>query len=186
MKTSATPGGPPIEVFDGIRANVPAERPQFFEDLTPPFYGCNRPGAEVSAGVRESLWLQGMQAVFPAAYFCIKARSDTDLADDVKKSDGPALILHGDDDQIVPYADPGLLPAKLLKNGTFKTCQGLPHGMPTTEADTINCKDQDLIWRAVSDHVGGEGADRPKPAVAAQPQEQPVKPRITERCYMDQ
>ena len=107
LKTPANPGGLPIDVFDGIRAGVLADRSQFFKDLTLPFYGYNRPGAKVSEGVRESFWLQGMMAGIPACYFCIKAFSETDLTEDLKKIDVPTLILHGDDDQIVPIADFG-------------------------------------------------------------------------------
>ena len=108
LKTAANPGGLPIEVFDQIRAGVLADRSQFFKDLSMPFYGYNRPGAKVSEGVRESFWLQGMMAGFPASYFCIKAFSETDLTEDLKKFDVPTLIIHGDDDQIVPIADAAL------------------------------------------------------------------------------
>ena len=103
-----------------------------------PFYGYNRTGAKISEGVRESFWLQGMMAGFPASYFCIKAFSETDLTEDLKKIDVPTLVLHGDDDQIVPYADSGPLSAQLVQNGTLKTYPGFPHGMPTTQAETIN------------------------------------------------
>ncbi len=102
LKTAANPGGLPIEVFDGLRKNVQADRSQFWKDLSIPFYGYNRPGAKISEGVRESFWLQGMMAGFPASYFCIKAFSETDQTEDLKKFDVPTLILHGDDDQIVP------------------------------------------------------------------------------------
>src|SRR6185369_3357313 len=102
LKTPANPGGLPMEVFDGIREGVRADRSQFFKDLTMPFYGYNRPGAKISEGVRNSFWLQGMMAGFPASYFCIKAFSETDLTEDLKKMSVPTLILHGDDDQIVP------------------------------------------------------------------------------------
>jgi len=142
LKTAANPGGLPIEVFDGIRAGVLADRSQFFKDLTIPFYGYNRPGAKTSEGVRESFWLQGMMAGFPAAYFCIKAFSETDLTEDLKKMDVPTLILHGDDDQIVPIADSALLSAKIIKNATLKVYQGAPHGMCTTHKDQIN---EDLL-----------------------------------------
>src|SRR5437773_11047305 len=108
LKTAANPGGLPIEVFDGIRAGVLADRSQFFKDLSLPFYGYNRPGAKVSQGVRDTFWLQGMMAGLPACYFCIKAFSQTDLTEDLKKIDVPTLILHGDDDQIVPIADSAL------------------------------------------------------------------------------
>ena len=142
LKTAANPGGLPIEVFDGIRANVLADRSQFFKDPTMPFYGYNRSGAKISEGVRESFWLQGMMAGFPAAYFCIKAFSETDLTEDLKKFDVPTLILHGDDDQIVPIADSALLSSKIVKNATLKVYKGAPHGMCTTLKDRVN---EDLL-----------------------------------------
>jgi non-heme chloroperoxidase len=138
LKTVANPGGLPIEVFDDIRAKVVADRSQFWKDLTLPFYGYNRPGAKISEGVRESFWLQGMMAGFPASYFCIKAFSETDLTEDLKKIDVPTLILHGDDDQIVPIADSALLSAKIVKNATLKVYKGAPHGMCTTHKDQVN------------------------------------------------
>src|SRR5512134_3261953 len=138
LKTPANPGGLPIEVFDGIRAGVVADRSQFFKELTLPFYGYNRPGAKISEGVRESFWLQGMMAGFPAAYFCIKAFSETDLTEDLKKIDVPTLILHGDDDQIVPIGASAMLSAKIVKGSTFKVYPGLPHGMCSTHKDQIN------------------------------------------------
>jgi non-heme chloroperoxidase len=138
LKTAANPGGLPIETFDGIRAGVLADRSQFFKDLTTPFYGYNRPGAKISEGVRESFWLQGMMAGFPACYFCIKAFSETDQTEDLKKFDIPTLILHGDDDQIVPIADSALLSAKLIKNATLKVYEGASHGMCTTLKDKVN------------------------------------------------
>ena len=142
LKTAANPGGLPIDVFDGIRKGVLADRSQFFKDLTLPFYGYNRPGAKISEGVRESFWLQGMLAGFPACYFCIKAFSETDQTEDLKKFDVPTLILHGDDDQIVPIADSALLSAKLLKGATLKVYKGAPHGMCTTNKDQVN---EDLL-----------------------------------------
>jgi non-heme chloroperoxidase len=138
LKTAANPGGLPIDVFDGIRAGVLGDRSQFFKDLTLPFYGYNRPSAKVSEGVRESFWLQGMMAGFPAAYFCIKAFSETDQTEDLKKIDVPTLILHGDDDQIVPIADSALLSAKLVKGATLKVYKGAPHGLCTTLKDEVN------------------------------------------------
>ncbi len=138
LKTAANPGGLPIDVFDGIRAGVVADRSQFWKDLSLPFYGYNRPGAKISEGVRESFWLQGMMAGFPAAYFCIKAFSETDLTEDLRKMDVPTLILHGDDDQIVPIADSALLAAKLIKNATLKIYKGAPHGMCTTRKNEVN------------------------------------------------
>jgi len=138
LKTAANPGGLPIEVFDGIRKGVLADRSQFFKDLTVPFYGYNRPGAKVSEGVKESFWLQGMLAGFPASYFCIKAFSETDLTEDLKKIDVPTLILHGDDDQIVPIGASALLSAKLVPKATLKVYPGAPHGMCTTLKDKVN------------------------------------------------
>ncbi len=138
VKSPSNPGGTPIEVFDQLRANVLADRSQFFKDLALPFYGYNRPGAKVSEGVRESFWLQGMMAGMPACYFCIKAFSETDMTEDLKKIDVPTLILHGDDDQIVPIADAGMLSAKLVKNAKLKIYKGSPHGMCTTEKDKVN------------------------------------------------
>jgi hypothetical protein len=135
LKTAANPGGLPIDVFDGIRKGVLADRSQLFKDLTMPFYGYKRPGAKVSEGVRESFWLQEMMAGFPASYFCLKAFSETDQTEDLKKIDVPTLILHGDDDQIVPIADSALLSAKLVKNATLKVYKGAPHGMCTTLKD---------------------------------------------------
>jgi non-heme chloroperoxidase len=142
LKTASNPAGLPIEVFDGIRANVISDRSQFFKDLTMPFYGYNRPGAKISEGVRESFWLQGMMAGFPAAYFCIKAFPETDLTEDLKKFDVPTLILHGDDDQIVPIADSAMLSSKIVKNATLKVYKGAPHGMCTTLKDRVN---EDLL-----------------------------------------
>jgi len=138
LKTAANPGGLPISVFDGIRNAVTADRSQFFKELTMPFYGYNRMDAKVSEGVRNSFWLQGMMAGFPAAYFCIKAFSETDLTEDLKKIDVPTLIMHGDDDQIVPIADSALLSVKLVKNATLKVYKGAPHGLCTTLKYQIN------------------------------------------------
>src|SRR6184192_1784142 len=132
LKTAANPGGLPIEAFDQLRTAVLADRSQFWKDLTLPFYGYNRPGAKISEGVRNSFWLQGMMAGMPASYFCIKAFSETDLTEDLKKIDVPALVLHGDDDQIVPIADSALLAAKIVKGATLKVIKGAPHGMPMT------------------------------------------------------
>jgi non-heme chloroperoxidase len=138
LKTPANPLGLPIEVFDGLRAQVVADRSQFWKDLSLPFYGYNRPGAKVSEGVRESFWLQGMMAGFPASYFCIKAFSETDLTEDLKKFDVPTLVLHGDDDQIVPIGASALLSSKIIKNATLKVYKGAPHGMCTTHKQQIN------------------------------------------------
>jgi len=142
LKTPANPGGLPIDVFDQLRASVIADRSQFWKDLSMPFYGYNRPGAKVSEGVRESFWRQGMMAGFPASYFCIKAFSETDCTEDLKKIDVPALILHGDDDQIVPIGASALLSAKIIKQSTLKVYKGAPHGMCTTRKNEVN---EDLL-----------------------------------------
>jgi non-heme chloroperoxidase len=142
LKTPANPGGTPIEVFDQLRASVHADRSQFWKDLSLPFYGYNRRGAKVSEGVRESFWLQGMMAGFPAAYFCIKAFSETDQTEDLKKIDVPTLIMQGDDDQIVPFADSGLLQSKIVKGAILKVYKGAPHGLCTTLKDHVN---EDLL-----------------------------------------
>jgi non-heme chloroperoxidase len=138
LKTAANPGGLPIEAFDRIRAGVLADRSQFFKELTMPFYGYNRTGAKISEGVRESFWLQGMMCGFPGAYFCIKAFSETNFTEDLKKMDIPTLIMHGDDDQIVPIADSAMLAVKLVRNGTLKVYKSAPHGMCTTHKDQVN------------------------------------------------
>jgi non-heme chloroperoxidase len=138
LKTAANPGGTPIEAFDAIRAGVATNRAQFYKDLTLPFYGYNRPGAKVSEGVREHWWLQGMMGGIKAHYDCVKAFSETDFTEDLKKIDVPTLILHGDDDQIVPFADAAVLSAKLVKKSTLKIYPGLPHGMCTTNPEQIN------------------------------------------------
>ena len=138
LKTKANPSGTPIEVFDQLRASVIADRSQFWKDLSLPFYGYNRSGAKVSEGVRESFWLQGMSAGFPASYFCIKAFSETDMTEDLKKFDVPTLILHGDDDQIVPIQASAMLSSKLIKGAVLKVYKGAPHGMCTTLKDKVN------------------------------------------------
>jgi non-heme chloroperoxidase len=138
LKTPANPGGLPIEVFDGIRAGVLADRSQFFKDLTTPFYGANRPGSKVSQGLRDSFWLQGMLAGHKAVFDCIKAFSETDFTEDLKKIDVPTLILHGDADQIVPIGDSALLTAKIVKGATLKVIPGAPHGMCSTLKDVVN------------------------------------------------
>jgi non-heme chloroperoxidase len=142
LKTAANPGGLPIDVFDGLRKAVQADRSQFFKDLSMPFYGYNRPGAKISEGVRESFWLQGMLAGMPAAYFCIKAFSETDQTEDLKRIDVPTLILHGDDDQIVPIGASAMLSSKLVPGAKLKVYPGAPHGMCTTLKDKVN---QDLL-----------------------------------------
>jgi non-heme chloroperoxidase len=138
LKTSGNPGGLPMDVFDGLRASVQADRSQFWKDLSMPFYGYNRAGAKVSEGVRESFWLQGMMAGFPASYFCIKAFSETDTTEDLKKFDIPTLFLHGDDDQIVPIGAAAMLGSKMVKGATLKVVKGAPHGMCTTLKDFVN------------------------------------------------
>src|SRR2546425_5286986 len=138
LKTATNPGGLPMGVFDEIRANVLADRSQFFEDLSAPFYGANRPGAKVSQGLRDSFWLQGMQAGFKGVFDCIKAFSETDFTEDLKKFDVPTLIIHGDDDQIVPIGASALLSSKIVKGATLKVYRGLPHGMCSTHKDQIN------------------------------------------------
>ncbi len=142
VKTADNPDGLPIQVFDQQRALVVADRSQFFKDLSLPFYGYNRPNAKISEGVRESFWHQGMMAGFPAAYFCIKAFSETDMTEDLKRIDVPTLILHGDDDQIVPIADSAMLSSKIVKKATLKIYKGAPHGMCTTHKKQVN---QDLL-----------------------------------------
>ncbi|MEO8753082.1 MAG: alpha/beta hydrolase [Casimicrobiaceae bacterium] len=138
LKSPANPGGTPMEAFDQIRAGVHADRSQFWKDLSMPFYGYNRAGASISEGVRESFWRQGMMAGYPASYFCIKAFSETDLTEDLKRFDVPTLVLHGDDDQIVPIADSALLSSKIIRNATLKVYAGAPHGMCTTLKDRVN------------------------------------------------
>jgi non-heme chloroperoxidase len=138
LKTEKNPAGLPISAFDELRAAVVADRSQFFRDLSMPFYGYNRPNAKISEGVREFFWLQGMLSSHIASYDCIKAFSETDFTEDLKKIDVPTLILHGDDDQIVPIGAAGLLSVKLVKNAKLKVYPGAPHGMCTTLADKVN------------------------------------------------
>ncbi len=139
VKSATNPGGLPIEVFDGFRSAQAANRAQFFHDVAAgPFYGFNRPGAQVSQAVVENWWRQGMMGGTKAHYDCIKAFSETDFTEDLKAIDVPVLVMHGDDDQIVPIADSALLSVKLLKKGELKVYKGFPHGMATTHADVIN------------------------------------------------
>ncbi|MGA9542059.1 MAG: alpha/beta hydrolase [Candidatus Sulfotelmatobacter sp.] len=138
VKTDKNPLGTPISVFDDLRAQLAANRPQFYRDITLPFYGYNRPGAKISEGIREHWWLQGMLGGMKAHYDCIKAFSETDFTEDLKKFDVPTLILHGEDDQIVPIVAAGPISAKIVKNSILKVYPGFPHGMPTTNADQIN------------------------------------------------
>jgi len=139
VKKESNPGGTPLAVFDEFRAALAANRAQFFLDVpSGPFYGFNRPGAKVSEGVIRNWWRQGMMGAANAHYDCIKAFSETDFTEDLKKITVPTLIMHGDDDQVVPIADSALLTAKLVKNATLKVYKGFPHGMCTTQAETIN------------------------------------------------
>jgi non-heme chloroperoxidase len=138
IKSEKNLGGTPMEAFDQLRAAVIADRSQFWKDLSLPFYGYNRPGAKVSEGVRQSFWLQSIMAGFPASYFCIKAFSETDLTEDLKRIDVPTLVLHGDDDQIVPIADSALLSSKIVKDAKLVVYEGAPHGMCTTLKDRVN------------------------------------------------
>ncbi len=138
LKTAANPAGQPVEVFDQLRTGVLNDRAQFFKDLSAPFYGANRPGAQVSQGLRDSFWLQSMLCGHKAAFDCIKVFSETDFTEDLKKFDVPTLILHGDDDQIVPIAAAALLSSKLVKGATLKIIPGAPHGMCSTLKDEVN------------------------------------------------
>jgi non-heme chloroperoxidase len=142
LKTSANPAGLPIQVFDELRANVQADRSQFFRDLSAPFYGGNRPNSKVSQGLRDSFWLQGMLAGIKAAYDCIKVFSETDLTEDLKKFDVPTLIIHGNDDQIVPIVASAMLSSKIVKGAVLKVYEGAPHGLPSTLKDRVN---EDLL-----------------------------------------
>jgi len=142
LRTAANPGGLPMEAFDAIRAGVRADRSQFFKDLTVPFYGANRPGAKVSQGLKDSFWLQGMQAGLKAVIDCIKAFSETDFTNDLKAFDVPTLVLHGDDDQIVPIADSALLSAKAIAKARLLVYHGGSHGICSTEKDRVN---EDLL-----------------------------------------
>jgi non-heme chloroperoxidase len=138
VKSDSNPGGLPMSVFDGIRDGVLKDRSQFFQDLTIPFYGYNRPGAKESQGVRDTFWLQGMQCGIKNAYDCIKQFSETDFTEDLKKIDVPVLIVHGDDDQIVPIDASAKTAVKLVKNATLLVYEGAPHGLPTTHKDKLN------------------------------------------------
>jgi non-heme chloroperoxidase len=142
LKTETNPGGLPMEVLDNLRKGVTGNRSQFYRDLTLPFYGYNRAGAKVSDAVRESFWLQGMLGGIKGQYDCIKQFSEVDYTPDLKKIDVPTLIVHGDDDQIVPIGDSAMLSARIVKNAVLKVYKGAPHGLPTTHQDQIN---QDLL-----------------------------------------
>ena len=138
LKSDKNPGGLPLSVFDEIRASTAADRSQFWKDLSLPFFGYNRPGAKISEGVRENFWLQSMMGGIKGEYDCIKAFSETDFNEDLKKIDVPTLVMHGDDDQIVPFHDAGELTAKIVKGAQLKVYKGYPHGMPIIHADEIN------------------------------------------------
>jgi non-heme chloroperoxidase len=138
LKTQANSGGTPIEVFDGIRTNLLADRAQFFKDITTPFYGANRPSTKVSQGLRDSFWMQGMMAGLKNAFDCIKAFSETDFTKDLKEIDVPTLVLHGDDDQIVPIGASALLCAKLIPDAKLEVYKGAPHGLCSTLKDQVN------------------------------------------------
>jgi len=138
LKTPANPGGTPIETFDNLRMGVAGDRSQFYKDLSAPFYGANRPGSQVSQGVRDMFWLWSMQVGIKGAYDCIKAFSETDLTEDLKRIDVPTLIIHGDDDQIVPIAASALLSSKIVKDATLKVYPGAPHGLTATHKDQFN------------------------------------------------
>ena len=138
LKTAANPGGLPIEVFDGIRAGLIADRSQYYRELAAPFYGANRPGSKVSQGATDAFWMWSMQAGIAGAYQCIKAFSETDLTEDIKQIDIPTLVLHGDDDQIVPITDSALLSSKLIRKATLKVYPGAPHGLMATHRDQFN------------------------------------------------
>jgi non-heme chloroperoxidase len=155
VKSATNPGGTPIEAFDAIRSAVLADRSQFWKELSMSFYGYNRPGARISEGVRDSFWLQGQQCGLPASYFCIKAFSETDLTEDLKKIDVPTLIIHGDDDQIVPIADAALLSVKLVRNAELLVYPGAPHGLCTTHKHQVN---EDLFAFIAGRKVGSRAA----------------------------
>jgi non-heme chloroperoxidase len=157
LKTAKNPDGVPIEVFDQIRAAVVADRSQFWKDLSASFYGANREGAKVSQGVRDTFWLLGMQVGLAGAYDCIKAFSETDFTEDLKKVDVPTLIIHGDDDQIVPIATSGLRAAKMIKNATLKVYKGAPHGLMSTHKQMFNA---DLLEFARQQPEAGASARR--------------------------
>ncbi len=138
LKTDANPGGLPIEAFDAIRTGTATDRSQFFKDLSAPFYGANRPGAQVSQGVRDTFWAQGMQGGLKGIYDCIKVFSETDLTEDLKRFDVPTLIIHGDDDQIVPIGASAMMSSKIVKNATLKIYPGGPHGLADMRKDELN------------------------------------------------
>ena len=142
LKTAANPGGTPMEVFDQLRAAIAADRPQFWKELSMAFYGYNRPGVKISEGVRESFWLQSTMGGFAGTYLCLKTLSESDFTEDLKKFDVPTLIIHGDDDQIVPIANSALLSSKMIRNAKLKIYKGAPHGLCTTLKEQVN---EDLL-----------------------------------------
>jgi non-heme chloroperoxidase len=145
LKTEANPMGTPIEAFDEIRAGVAADRSQFYKNLSEPFYGANRSGAKVSQGVRDAFWLQGMQGGLKNEYECIKAFSETDFTEDLRRFDVPTLVIHGDDDQIVPIGAAGLASSQLVKDATLKVYEGAPHGVADTHKDQLNADLLDFL-----------------------------------------
>ena len=157
LKTAKNPDGVPIEAFDQIRAGVKGDRSQFYKDLSAPFYGANRPGSTVSQGVKDAFWLMSMQAGFPAAYDCIKAFSETDFTEDLIRIDVPTLVIHGDDDQIVPITVGGLRSSKMIKGATLEVYKGAPHGLMTTHKQQFNT---DLLQFARRDSQDAAAATR--------------------------
>jgi non-heme chloroperoxidase len=171
VKTAANPGGMPIELFDGLRAAIVADRPKFWKDFCVQFYGYNRPGAKISEGVSEFFWLQSTLTGFPASYFCIKAFSETDFTEDLKKFDVPTLILHGDDDQIVPIDVSARRSSKLIPGAVLKVYEGAPHGMCTTIKDQINADLLEFVGKRQEQKVekrkSGGDAEVRKPEIQA-------------------
>lgn len=163
LKTPNNPDGVPISAFDQIRAGVIADRSQFWKDLSSSFYGANRPGSKVSQGVRDTFWLMGMQVGLAAAYDCIEAFSESEFTEDLKKFDIPTLIIHGDDDQIVPITVGGLRAAKMIKNAVLKVYKGAPHGLMSTHKDEFN---SDLLEFARQGAETSEAATRTRPTVS--------------------
>jgi len=163
LKTAANPAGTPLEALDNLRAAVLADREQFWKEFSLPFFGYNRPGAKASEGVRESFWLQCTMAGFPASYMCIKAFSETDFTEDLKKFDVPTLIIHGDDDQIVPIAASAMRSSKIVKNATLKVYKGAPHGLCTTHKAQANADLLEFI-QSGRQYVSKQ-SERPSPPI---------------------
>ena len=177
VKSDKNPGGLPIEVFDKIREGTSNNRAQFYQDITLPFYGYNRPGAKISQGMRDNWWRQGMMGGIKAQYDCIKAFSETDFTEDLKRIDVPTLVMHGDDDQIVPFADAGPLSAKLLKNATTKFYPGFPHGHANYECRANQCRHP-----PIRNSISGRGrTGRLKPECGAQRRLRPGSPLLVSR-----